>query len=208
MRDQNLCFFSLFFFSILYSPQTPPSTYRRQVDIQYNSLPRASFTSTNNVPIQSTSPSLNNGGIRGQSSSTNSSISTTDSNANPKQRNVAFGKQLNNLQYLPYSASKSATNIYHHQLVLYQQTPEPTQSSIPSQAQPLCDSFQKQRGVSVPNLGLFSVVLITFYYRQALVLLFLIINTFSFLFVFFNSIVFLFFFFLIALDTRLTYHLI
>lgn len=124
--------------------QTPPSSYRRQVDIQYNSLPRPSFP---NSPASNNS-TLNSSG-RAPSSSTNSSLSTTiDSNANPKQRNVAFGKQITN--HLPYSASKSATNIYHHQLVLYQH-PEPT-PSIPSP--PISHSFQqKQRGVSVPNLG-------------------------------------------------------
>lgn len=126
--------------------QTPPSSYRRQVDIQYNSLPRPSFP---NSPASNNS-TLNSSG-RAPSSSTNSSLSTTiDSNANPKQRNVAFGKQITN--HLPYSASKSATNIYHHQLVLYQH-PEPTPSiSSP----PISHNFQqKQRGVSVPNLGFY-----------------------------------------------------
>lgn len=101
---------------------------------------------------------MNNGGIRASSPNPNSSISSTDSNANPKQRNVAFGKEItNNLQYLPYSASKSTANIYHHQLVLYQH-PEPP-SIIPSQ--PLSQGFQKQRGVSVPNLG-FSIAISLF----------------------------------------------
>lgn len=115
----------------------------------------------------------NNGSIRASSPNPNlnSSISSTDSNANLKQRNVAFGKQItNNLQYLPYSASKSATNIYHHQLVLYQH-PEPP--SIPSP--PLSQGFQKQRGVSVPNLGFPHML---FLYKQTH--FFLYINLFEF----------------------------
>ncbi|XP_055307823.1 liprin-beta-1 isoform X2 [Sitodiplosis mosellana] len=112
---------------------TPPSTYRRQqVDIHYNSLPRASAPTTS-TPIQSASSSANNS-------------SSIDSNANPKRNAVAFGKQLMN-QYIPHSATKSASNICHQQMVLCQQ-PEPTSTS-PS----LCDGFQKQKGVSVPNLA-------------------------------------------------------
>lgn len=49
---------------------------------------------------------------------------------------------------LPQSATKSASNIYHHQLVLYQ---PPDLSTNVSQS--LCHGIQKQRGVSVPNLG-------------------------------------------------------
>ncbi|XP_031616692.1 liprin-beta-2 isoform X5 [Contarinia nasturtii] len=107
---------------------TPPSSYRRQVDIHYNSLPRASLPTTS-TPIQS------------GCNSANSSI--IDSNANPKRNAVAFGKQLTN-QYIPHSATKSASNICHQQMVLYQQ-PKPTSS--------LCHGFQKQKGVSVPNLA-------------------------------------------------------
>lgn len=51
---------------------------------------------------------------------------------------------------LPQSATKSASNIYHHQLVLYQ----PADSSV-NTSQSMCHGFQKQRGVSVPNLGSF-----------------------------------------------------
>lgn len=146
--------FSHFSFFLVRS-QTPPSTYRRQTDIQYNSLPRASYASNTTVTLQSGGGSplatLNNGGLR--ASSANSSI---DSNANPKQRNVAFGKQITNLQYLPYSTSKSATNICHHQLVLYQH-PD-SAPAIPSSS--LRQNFQTQRGVSVPNLGF----LVVFYF--------------------------------------------
>lgn len=130
-----LCFLFIFFFLLFDLNQTPPSTFRRQVDIQYNSLPRASAITASSTPIQSGCNSANNSPSNGNS---------CDTNANPKQRNVvAFGKQLTNI---PYSATKSATNIYHHQLVLYQQ---PDSSSIVSP----CHGFQKQRGVSVPNLG-------------------------------------------------------
>lgn len=125
------CNFIRFFSFSLW--QTPPSTYRRQMDIHYNSLPRTTVPTTS-TPIQS-----------GSSSANNSSI---DSNANPKRNAVAFGKQLYN-QYIPHSATKSASNICHQQMVLCQQ-PEPTSIMSPS----LCHSFQKQKGVSVPNLGL------------------------------------------------------
>lgn len=119
-----------------FCPQTPPSTYRRQqVDIHYNSLPRANAPTTS-TPIQS-----------GCSSANNSPATINDSNANPKRNAVAFGKQLMN-QYIPHSATKSASNICQQQMVLYQQ-PEPTSIS-PS----MCHGFQKQKGVSVPNLGL------------------------------------------------------
>ncbi|XP_055307824.1 liprin-beta-1 isoform X3 [Sitodiplosis mosellana] len=58
---------------------TPPSTYRRQqVDIHYNSLPRASAPTTS-TPIQSASSSANNS-------------SSIDSNANPKRNAVAFAQ--------------------------------------------------------------------------------------------------------------------
>lgn len=71
---------------------------------------------------------------------------------------VAFGKQLKNI---PYSATKSATNIYHHQLVLYQQ---PDSASIVS---PLLNyDSQKQRGVSVPNLGLKSGIIHSIDYNR------------------------------------------
>lgn len=118
-------------FTIYFCDQTPPSTYRRQADIHYNSLPRASAPTTS-TPIQSSCSSANNSSI--------------DSNANPKRNAVAFGKQLMN-QYIPHSATKSASNICHQQMVLCQH-PEPTSIS-PS----LCHGFQKQKGVSVPNLG-------------------------------------------------------
>lgn len=124
----------------LYSrSQTPPSTYRRQqVDIHYNSLPRASAPTTS-TPIQSACSSANNS-------------ASIDSNANPKRNAVAFGKQLLN-QYIPHSATKSASNICHQQMVLYQQ-PEPTSISPSS----LCHGFQKQKGVSVPNLGFTTII--------------------------------------------------
>lgn len=108
--------------------QTPPASYRRQVDLHYSSLPRQAYPSSVTVPTNSTTGS----------STAVSGNQVVDNNANPKQRNVAFGK---NFHLLPSSASKSASNVYHHQLVLYQ---HPTQ---------LLKGFQNQRGFSVPNLG-------------------------------------------------------
>lgn len=51
--------------------QAPPSTYKRQIDIQYGSLPRQQFVS--------------NGGL-----------TPVDNNANPR-RNVVFGKGISSL---------------------------------------------------------------------------------------------------------------
>lgn len=65
-----------------------------------------------------------------------------DNNANPKQRNVAFGKNFH--QLLPSSASKSTSNVYHHQLVLFQHP------------HLLAKNLQNQRGFSVPNLGFYT----------------------------------------------------
>lgn len=53
-------------------PKTPPSNYKRQIDIQYGSLPRQQF--------------LTNG------SSNSPSFSVVDSNANPQKRGVAFAE--------------------------------------------------------------------------------------------------------------------
>lgn len=56
--------------------QTPPATYRRQIDLQYSSLPRQQF--------------LSNGGTLG----------VVDSNANPAdgaRKGVAFGRGLSSL---------------------------------------------------------------------------------------------------------------
>lgn len=133
-----------------FQKKTPPSTGRRQVDIQYNSLPRATGATTS-TPIQS--------GANDSVNDTSSNGNSIDSNANLKQRNmVAFGKQLKNI---PYSATKSATNIYHHQLVFYQQ---PDSASIVS---PLLNyGSQKQRGVSVPNLGLQSGIIHSIDYNR------------------------------------------
>lgn len=55
--------------------QTPPSTFKRQIDIHYGSLPRQQF--------------ISNGGL-----------TTVDSNANPAnemRRGVAFGKGISSL---------------------------------------------------------------------------------------------------------------
>ncbi|XP_030767811.1 liprin-beta-2 isoform X3 [Sitophilus oryzae] len=66
-------------------PKTPPSSYKRQIDIQYGSLPRQQF--------------LTNG------SGTNFSV--VDSNANPQQKKgVAFGRN-SSLQHLPLVAGGS-----------------------------------------------------------------------------------------------------
>ncbi|XP_059622776.1 liprin-beta-1 isoform X2 [Phlebotomus argentipes] len=62
------------------TPKTPPASFRRQVDVvHYNSLPRQSFPTATTVA----------GGGGGQEGA---SVATTDSNANPKQRNVAFAE--------------------------------------------------------------------------------------------------------------------
>lgn len=64
-------------FNILALFQTPPSSYKRQIDIHYASLPRQQF--------------LSNGG----------SISSVDFNANPSmnggKKAVAFGRGFTNL---------------------------------------------------------------------------------------------------------------
>lgn len=129
--------------------QTPPSSYRRQVDLQYNSLPRQSFP----MLVNST-----NG------SSVNVDEAAQQQTTSPKQRNVAFGKSLT---LLPTSSTSSSpainkrsgggvgggggivtpNNVYHHQLVLYQQRGT---SPLPG----YLTGFEKQRGFSVPNLGL------------------------------------------------------
>lgn len=142
------------------------------MELHYNSLPRQSYANAGQTATADTANTSCNG-IRGSStltSSTSGSPSITDNNANPKQhRAVAFGKQINSLQYsLPYSASKSATNIYHHQLVLYQQQQniqqqlqDPSSSTLMlasrSSPPPGHGGFPKQRGVSVPNLGFWQI---------------------------------------------------
>lgn len=133
--------------------QTPPASFRRQVDLHYNSLPRQSQPSGAISSVLRGSPSIStlNNGIRAGHSVT--VANTTDNNANHKQRAVAFGKQINSLQYsLPHSASKSATNIYHHQVVLYQQ-PGPSSPLPPRSSPPPGSHVPKQRGASLPNLG-------------------------------------------------------
>lgn len=109
--------------------QTPPSSIRRQVDVHYNSLPRSS--------IPNTSSPIHYGGT------------SIDSNANLKRNQVAFGKQLIN-QYIPHSATKSASNICHQQMV-QQAELKLKMSSL------LCHDFHNQKGVSVPNLGFYFV---------------------------------------------------
>lgn len=107
------------------------------MDIHYNSLPRSSVVNTSSpIPL---------GGSPG-------SNSTHDSNANPSRNAVAFGKQLTN-QYIPHSATKSASNICQQQMIVYQ-PPEPTPSSY--------HGFHKQKGVSVPNLGFSTSISILF----------------------------------------------
>lgn len=116
--------------------QTPPATYRRQVDLHYSSLPRQTFPAA--VNLQPLTTNGTGGCITNGAQSPPPPI--VDNNANPKQRNVAFGKHF---QLCPSNASKSASNVYHHQLVLYQ---HPT-------AHHTMTGFQNQRGYSVPNLG-------------------------------------------------------
>lgn len=58
--------------------QTPPSNYKRQIDIQYGSLPRQQFLSNGS-----------NGGT----------FAVVDNNANPQKRGVAFGRN-SSLQHL------------------------------------------------------------------------------------------------------------
>ncbi|KAL1489665.1 hypothetical protein ABEB36_013607 [Hypothenemus hampei] len=62
-----------------FRPKTPPSNYKRQIDVQYGSLPRQQF--------------LTNGGSNG------GVFSVVDSNANPQKKGVAFGRN-GSLQYL------------------------------------------------------------------------------------------------------------
>lgn len=120
------------------------------MDLHYSSLPRQPYSNSTGQAIASPLSSPQNNCHR--NSSVNNSTSAVDSNANSqKQKNVAFGKQITNLQYLPYSASKSATNIYHHQLVLYQH-PEPQSQTALTSSQPI-QGLPRHRGVSVPNLG-------------------------------------------------------
>lgn len=136
-------------------PQTPPASFRRQVDLHYNSLPRQGHASgaVTSLSNPASIATLNNC-IRGGHSGATATNERTDNNANPKQRAVAFGKPFNSLHYsLPYSASKSATNIYHHQMVLYQQ-PDASSFVASSASLPLgTHGLTQQRGVSVPNLG-------------------------------------------------------
>lgn len=55
-----------------------------------------------------------------------------DSNANPKQRNVAFGKNLSSTR----TSSNNINSSINNRLILYQ-----------------LNNYHKQRGFSVPNLG-------------------------------------------------------
>lgn len=127
-----------------YPLQTPPSMYRRQVDVQYNSLPRQSF------PTLVQSAANNNNG------SVNADLDTpTSQQTTPKQRTVAFGNgfmqsdssystpTIHNAANLEgggvFARTGATSNIYHHQLILGQ----------PGQLR----GFEKQRGYSVPNLG-------------------------------------------------------
>lgn len=135
--------------------QTPPSAYRRQVDVQYNSLPRQSFPTL----VQS---NINNNGSMSADLDRSTVVVSPSQQTTPKQRTVAFGKgslQSNSSYSTPTinqapamegagsstrkgqsaSAATSTNNIYHHQLILGQPV--------------LLKGFEKQRGYSVPNLG-------------------------------------------------------
>lgn len=146
LNVDSLLFIVLIYVLILLF-QTPPSSYRRQIDLQYNSLPRQSFPTL-------VSAIENGHGPNDQQQQQALQQST------PKQRNVAFGKNQLSSASTPTisncadrstsskairesrdngSLSASNSNIYHHQLVLYQ----------PGQLK----GFENKRGFSVPNLG-------------------------------------------------------
>lgn len=151
----------------MYYSQTPPSTYRRQVDLHYSSLPRQAFPTSVNLQHSETSGSSPSVALPAPTASTtNGNQAPIDSNANPtpKQRNVAFGKHFQPL--CPSSASQSASNVYHHQLVLFQHHQRQQQQQQQSQYYPslhqipLSSSsssgltgYHSLRGYSVPNLG-------------------------------------------------------
>ncbi|XP_048517896.1 liprin-beta-2 isoform X3 [Dendroctonus ponderosae] len=60
-------------------PKTPPSSYKRQIDVQYGSLPRQQFVANG----------ASNGGM----------FAMVDNNANPQKKGVAFGRN-SSLQHL------------------------------------------------------------------------------------------------------------
>lgn len=139
--------------------------YRRQVDVQYNSLPRQSFpTLVQSVGNGNNGSSNNNGSMSGDLDV----VASPSQQTTPKQRTVAFGKgfsqssssystptinhaaalegggarnrgQSTTAAAVGGAFSSSTNNVYHHLLVLGQ----------PGQLK----GFEKQRGYSVPNLG-------------------------------------------------------
>uniref|UniRef100_A0A8D8C097 Liprin-beta-1 n=1 Tax=Culex pipiens TaxID=7175 RepID=A0A8D8C097_CULPI len=69
------------------TPKTPPATYRQRVDLHYSSLPRQAFATTLSTTSGS-SGSAHSGLTNGNGTP------SVDANANPKQRNVAFGNYV------------------------------------------------------------------------------------------------------------------
>lgn len=96
----------------------------------------------------SSTPITSNHHMTDSANSITNSSPITDANANPKQqRSVAFGKHFDNL----HNGGVSCSNVYHHQLVLYQ---HPHLQQRLQQTHPL-NGLQKHRGFSVPNLGFY-----------------------------------------------------
>lgn len=130
------------------------------MDIHYNSLPRQAFPtslSTMSSPssvastpssVQHQTPqqsNVSNTSNNNNVNNNNNSNNTTDTNANPstKQRNVAFGKIFFERPNLTTTAI--TTTHFPQSSVL---------SSTPTLNFYQLNGSQKQRGFSVPNLGL------------------------------------------------------
>ncbi|XP_037914527.1 liprin-beta-1 isoform X4 [Hermetia illucens] len=115
------------------APKTPPASLRHQINPHFSSLPRTSFTSgslsTSNGPTSKSMIGTSNALI--------------DNNANPKQRNVAFGKNLiemRSMNSLPSMQVAAGSKNFNDQI-------------LAEFSQNLLKGFEKQRGYSVPNLA-------------------------------------------------------